>query len=90
MIGFNKTLFYNLSYSQSIIALPLIYPLHKPLGHAKSSQSLLVVSWQRVYNSLTVTTAYIKSSFRRLTPLCSVALRFTHSILILLTQFCLI
>jgi hypothetical protein len=27
-------LFYNLSYSQSIIVLPLIYPLHKPLGHA--------------------------------------------------------
>jgi hypothetical protein len=25
---------YNLSYSQSIIALPLIYPLHKSLGHA--------------------------------------------------------
>jgi hypothetical protein len=34
MIGFVDTFFYNLSYSQSIIALPLIYPLHKSLGHA--------------------------------------------------------
>jgi hypothetical protein len=30
---FIDTIFYNLSYSQSIIALPLIYPLHKSQGH---------------------------------------------------------
>jgi hypothetical protein len=28
-----------------------IYSLHKSLGHAKSSQSSLVVSWQRIYES---------------------------------------
>jgi hypothetical protein len=51
-----------------------MYPLHQSLGNAKSSQSSLVVSWQRIYNSLTVTTVHIKSSFRRLTPLYSVVL----------------
>jgi hypothetical protein len=49
--------------------LSLIYPRHNSPGHAKSSQSSLVVYWQRIYNTLTVTTAHIKSSFRRLTPL---------------------
>jgi hypothetical protein len=34
MIGFINTFVYNLSYSQSIIALSLIYPLQKSLGHA--------------------------------------------------------
>jgi hypothetical protein len=34
MIGFIDNFFYNLFYSQSIIALPLIHPLHKSLGHA--------------------------------------------------------
>jgi hypothetical protein len=34
MIGFIDTFSYNLSYSQSIIALPLIYPLHRSLLHA--------------------------------------------------------
>jgi hypothetical protein len=33
MIEFIDT-FYNLAYSQSIIALSLIYPLHRSLGHA--------------------------------------------------------
>jgi hypothetical protein len=39
-----------------------------------SSQSSLVVFSQRIYNSLTVTTAHIKSSFRKLTPLYSIVL----------------
>jgi hypothetical protein len=34
MIGFIDNFLYNVSYSQSIIALPLIYPLRKSLGHA--------------------------------------------------------
>jgi hypothetical protein len=34
MTGFINTFVYSLSYSQSVIALPLIYPLHKSLGHA--------------------------------------------------------
>jgi hypothetical protein len=55
---------YNHSKSQ-ITALSLIYPLHKLLGHANSSQSSVVVAWQRIYNSFTVTTAYIMSSLHR-------------------------
>jgi hypothetical protein len=51
MTGFIEAFFYSLSQSQSIIALSLIYQLHKSLGHAKSSQSSLVVSWQRIYKS---------------------------------------
>jgi hypothetical protein len=34
MIGFIDPFFYNHSYSKSIIALTLVYPLHKSLGHA--------------------------------------------------------
>jgi hypothetical protein len=63
MIGFINTFCYNVSKSQSIIAPSLIYPLHQSLGHAKSSQSSLVVSWQRIYKSLTVTTKHIKFLF---------------------------
>jgi hypothetical protein len=37
-----------------------IYRLHKSLRYAKSSHSSLVVSWQRIYNSLTVTTVHTK------------------------------
>jgi hypothetical protein len=62
------------------MALSLIYLLHESLGHAKSPQSSLVVSLQRIYNSLTVTTAHIKSSFRRLRSLYSVPrLQFSFS-----------
>jgi hypothetical protein len=49
------------------MALPLICPLHESLGHTKSCQSSLVVSWQRICNSLTVTTAHTKSSLHKLT-----------------------
>jgi hypothetical protein len=70
--GFRITLinipFYNHSQSQSIIALSLIYRLHKLLGHAKPSQSSLVVSWEGIYNSLTVTSPHIKSSFSHANP----------------------
>jgi hypothetical protein len=45
------------------MALSLICLLHKSPGHAKSSQSSLAASWQRIYNGLTVITAHIKSSF---------------------------
>jgi hypothetical protein len=69
VIGFINTFFYNLSYSQSIIMLLLIYLLHKSLGYTKSSQSSLVISWQRIYNSLTVTTAHARSSFHMLSLL---------------------
>jgi hypothetical protein len=34
MIGLINIFVYNLPYSQPITALPLIYPLHKSLGHA--------------------------------------------------------
>jgi hypothetical protein len=49
-----------------VVVLSLIYPLYKSLGLAS-----LVVSWQQIYNSLTVTKARIKSSFCKLTPLYS-------------------
>jgi hypothetical protein len=50
---------YPLLGTRSNIALSLIYTLYKSLGHAKCSQTSLVVSWQRIYNSLTVTTALL-------------------------------
>jgi hypothetical protein len=37
-----------------ITTLPLIYTLYSSLGHTKSSRSSLVVSWQRIYNSLSL------------------------------------
>jgi hypothetical protein len=79
MTGFINTFRYNLSWSESIIALQLIYPLHQSLRHAKSSQSSLVVSWQRIYNTLTVTTAHIIL----FSQANSVVLLYTPSILIL-------
>jgi hypothetical protein len=41
-----------------ITALSFIYTRYKSLGYFKSSQSSLVVSWQRIYNSRTVTAAH--------------------------------
>jgi hypothetical protein len=50
-------------------ALSLIYTFYSsPLHTHKCSQSSLVVSWQRIYNSLTVTAAHTKSSFHILIP----------------------
>jgi hypothetical protein len=40
-----------------------MYTLYTSLGHAKSSQSSLVVSWQRIYSSLTVTAAHYEIFF---------------------------
>jgi hypothetical protein len=65
MVGFN--LLIAIGYS----AIANLLNLHKSLGHAKSFQSSVAVSWQRIYNSLSVTTTHIKSSFRKLTPLYS-------------------
>jgi hypothetical protein len=44
-------------------ALQLIYTLYKSLGHAEFSQSSLVVSWQRIYISLTITAAHYEVCF---------------------------
>jgi hypothetical protein len=50
-----------------IITILLISTLHVSLGQAKCSQSSLVVTWQRIYNSVTEITTHIKSSNHRLT-----------------------
>jgi hypothetical protein len=43
---------------QALVTLSLVYTLYKSLEHAKSSQSSLDVSWQRI---LTVETPYLPS-----------------------------
>jgi uncharacterized membrane protein len=48
---------------RAITALSLIYTVYKSLGHFKSSQSSVVVSRQRIYNSLTVTAAHYEVFF---------------------------
>jgi hypothetical protein len=54
---------------QAITALSLNYTLYSsPLHTHYCSQSSLVVSWQRIYNSLTVTAAHIKSSWHSVIP----------------------
>jgi hypothetical protein len=79
MTGFIGTVCYNLSQWQSVIALSLIYPLHMSLGHAKSSRYSLVVSWQRMHNNLTVTTAHIKSLLYSVVRLCTHSRSTTNS-----------
>jgi hypothetical protein len=56
-----------------ITALVLISTLYKSLGHAKSSQSSLVVSWQRIYISLTVTAVHYEVFFAQPNSLLAIS-----------------
>jgi hypothetical protein len=64
IIWFIYTLYIQI-VTTNITALSLIYTLYKSLGHAKSSQSSIVVSWQGIYNSLTVTAAHYEVFFAK-------------------------
>jgi hypothetical protein len=59
--------------------LSLIYTLYKSLGHAKSSQSSLVVSWQWIHNSLTVTAARYEVFFAQSNSFLAIILPTTNS-----------
>jgi hypothetical protein len=63
MIRFNATLHSTRDYKQ----LQRCHALYISLLHMYyGSQLSLVVSWQRIYNGLTVTAAHVKSSFHRM------------------------
>jgi hypothetical protein len=67
MIGFVDTLYIRSSRLQTVTALLLFYTLHSsPLRTHYGSQSLLVVSWQRIYKSHCHLKSHIKSFLHNL------------------------
>jgi hypothetical protein len=84
MIGFIGTFFYNLSYSQSIIALPQIYPFHKSLWHAilflatdLSLQITMKSSCHFLFNHLGMTTLQNSTQYSNSSSL----IQFSHPLL---------
>jgi hypothetical protein len=71
MIGFIHTLYTQFG-TTSNTAPSLTSTLYKSQWHAKSSQSSLAVSWQRIYNSLTVTAAHYEVFFSQSCHLFSI------------------
>jgi hypothetical protein len=66
MIGFIDTLYIPLVTASNYSAIADLHTLQFTVTHALGSQSSLVVSWQRIYNSLTATAAHMKSSLHSL------------------------
>jgi hypothetical protein len=88
MIGFIDTFFYNLSYSQSITALPLNHPFHKSLGHTihflamnltqkLSLQITMKSSFHFLFNHLGVPTLQNSTQFSNANSL----IQFSHPLL---------
>jgi hypothetical protein len=60
-------------------ALSLIYTLYKPLTHAESFQSSLVISLQGIYNIFTVTAAHQEVYFAHPNSFLAISSQFSYN-----------